>query len=186
MDWLIGVDKQLFNFIRERMSCAFLDKWMPIVTDFDNWIWLMALGWLALFIFGGRRGRWACFLLLVAVLVMDNLNSYILKPLFARLRPEATYTAAQLAAGKGISYAFPSNHAVNVFTLAMVLSWYYARIAPVFFLGAAIVGFSRVYVGAHYPFDVVAGALAGISGALVIIWCANRIALIFGKKFSKG
>jgi len=158
---------------------------MPIITDFDNWIWVIALAWLALFIFGGRRGRWACVLLLVSVLVMDNLNSYILKPFFGRLRPGETYTAAQLAAGKGISYAFPSNHAVNIFTLAMMLSWFYARISPVFFLGAVIVGFSRVYVGVHYPLDVIAGALEGITGALVIIWCAGRIASLFGKKIKK-
>lgn len=172
LNWLLQIDERIFNYVQERLQCVFLDKWMPIITEFDNWIWVIALAWLALFIFGGKRGRLTCIVAIVAVLIADNLNSYLIKPFFGRLRPDEVVTAVGTG---GFTYSFPSNHAVNVFTLAMTVSWFYPKVAVFWFLGAGIVGFSRIYLGEHYPFDVVAGAVEGILIALMVIWFSRKI-----------
>lgn len=165
-----GIDEQLFYLINQGLKNPFLDKWMPIVTNIDNWLWLLVLGWIALFIFGGRKGRLVCISAIIAVLIADNLVSYILKPFFGRTRPLVPLELAHT-----VSPSFPSNHATNVFAIAMILSWYYKRLSPVWFTGASIVGFSRIYIGVHYPSDVIGGAFTGIVCALFVIWVGNRL-----------
>lgn len=169
-----GIDIHLFYFINQGLQNPFLDKWMPIITDINNWIWILVLGWFALFIFGGRRGRLACVLVIIAVLIADNLTSYIIKPFFSRPRPAIALGLTNLVSSSP-SPSFPSNHAVNVFTIAFILSWYYRRLSLIWFIGASIVGFSRVYVGVHYPFDIIGGAFFGILCALCVIWVGNWV-----------
>lgn len=172
-----GIDLQLFQFINQTIKNPFLDKWMPIVTDTDNWIWLLALGWLALFIFGGKKGRLTCILLIVVVLFCDNLVSYVIKPFFGRVRPNVS-----LGLASSPSPSFPSNHAANSFAIAFVLSWYYIRLTPMWFLWACLVGFSRIYVGVHYPFDIIGGLVVGIACASLVIWICNNI-MKFRRKY---
>lgn len=182
---ILEIDHQLFHIINGKLQCLFLDTWMPIVTDIDNWVWLLVLGFTGLFIFGGRRGKWACIITLVAVLIADNFNSYILKEWFGRIRPNVALDTVRFfgrTSAKVPSPAFPSGHATNVFTMAMVLSWYNPRVSPIWFLGAFIVGYSRVYVGVHYPLDIISGAFFGIVWALCIIWCAKHIEIWLEKK----
>lgn len=164
------IDLQLFNFFNQTLKNPVFDRWIPIVGDYGNWFWLLIFGWLILFIFGGHKGRLVCILAIVTVLIADNLTSYILKPFFGRLRPNVSIELAHT-----VSPSFPSNHATNVFALAMVLGWYYRKLSPIWFIGAGIVGFSRVYTGVHYPFDIVGGAFVGIICALFVIWVSSRV-----------
>ena len=64
-------------------------------------------------------------------------------------------------------YAFPSGHASRAFALATVLSAKYPKKGVLFFVTAATIGFSRIYIGVHYPLDVIAGAILGVSISLV-------------------
>ena len=175
---IIEIDKIIFVFISKTMKNTFFDIVMPVITDLGNWIWLFIAGWLVLFIFGGRRGKLACIAALAAVLIADNFNSYILKPFFGRVRPNILLEGKQLlknATGHVPSPSFPSGHATNIFTAAMVYSKYYIRYSPICFLIAFLVGFSRIYVGVHYPLDIVGGAIFGILWALMIIWITNKV-----------
>jgi undecaprenyl-diphosphatase len=89
--------------------------------------------------------------------------------------------------GHKTSFSFPSSHAMNMFTAAMVLACFYRKQWPWFFGFAALIGYSRIYVGVHYPADVAAGALFGIAtGALVFALFSLIKNSVEGRTASKG
>lgn len=111
----------------------------------------------------GRTGAWALLLVAVAVGLADLLAAGVLKPWVDRLRPcFALCDIRLLVPRQSHSPSFPSNHAANCFAAAAVLSSLGRGVARISFLLAALVALSRVYLGVHYPLDVVAGALLGL------------------------
>jgi undecaprenyl-diphosphatase len=72
------------------------------------------------------------------------------------------------------SHAFPSGHAATAFAGATVLSALVPRAAPAFYVLAAAIGYSRLYVGVHWPLDVVAGAVLGVATALLLLVAVRR------------
>lgn len=173
---IMEMDLAVFNYIQQNLKNPFLDILMPIITDLGNWTWFLITGWLALFILGGKRGRLVCITAIIAILVVDNLTSYVIKPFFGRVRPNVLLEMSSIGElSRAYSPSFPSNHAANIFTLAMILSWGYRKFLVLWFGIAVIVGFSRIYIGAHYPLDVIAGAIVGMSCAIFFIWLNNYI-----------
>jgi undecaprenyl-diphosphatase len=110
-------------------------------------------------------------LLTAAAVVLADTAALALKRVFERPRPYVPFPDPEPLVGTGLDYAFPSGHAATSFAGATVLSRAAPRLAPVFFLLAAAVAWSRVYVGVHYPSDVLAGAVLGVlvGGALVAV-----------------
>src|SRR4030095_15579774 len=89
------------------------------------------------------------------------LVEYPIKAYFRRRRPFIDVVRALVVGKRPGSWSFPSGHTASSFACAWVLSTYWPRRAPLFFTLASIVGLSRIYVGAHYPGDVLSGAIAG-------------------------
>jgi undecaprenyl-diphosphatase len=123
----------------------------------------------------GKRGRTAGILLILLVAFSDQLNSSLLKALFQRPRPchlvdgIPAVEHVRLLVDCGGGYSFPSSHAVNNFAAATLLSFFYRRWRWAFFLFAALMALSRPYVGAHYPSDIVAGAMVGVLCACIVL-----------------
>jgi undecaprenyl-diphosphatase len=117
----------------------------------------------------GRVGLRAVLLVAVAVGTVDLLGAGLLKPWIDRLRPcFALSDVRLLVVRQSHSPSFPSNHAANSFAAAVVLASLGPGFAVVSYLLAAMVALSRVYLGVHYPADILAGALLGVGVGRVV------------------
>ncbi len=161
----------------------FFDWLMPFVSRFQNFQYLMAA--LALFLLwkGGARGRTFVASSLLLLWITDRGNSVGLKLLFDRPRPYDTLTGiyayvsrhwvvttAESVHRHAGSRSFPSTHAVNVWAMAVLAGLFFPRCRPYAFSFAALVSLSRVYLGEHYPLDVIGGAVVG-STAAILFYC---------------
>jgi len=183
--WLESLDIALFRFLNTTVWHPVVDPVMVAITSQDRWYAVLFGGWLAMIIWGGRRGRLAAVMTILAVTLSDQLSSGLLKPLVGRVRPcnALPLDEIRLLVRQSRAFSFPSSHAANSLSMATVLTWRYPRFAPLVFAIAAIIAYSRVYVGVHYPFDSVVGALLGfLCGKLAIHvvrstdrwWCDRR------------
>ena len=105
----------------------------------------------------------------LAVVILSDLTALGLRRAVGRPRPWRRYAEPPPLGHVPKDPSFPSGHTSIAFACATVLSYYRPRWAPAFFLLAAAIGFSRVYVGVHYPLDVLGGAILGVlCGGIVI------------------
>jgi undecaprenyl-diphosphatase len=143
------------------------DLLMPILSDKRYALLPGAVAALVFLVWGGRRAAAILIVMAVAVGLSDG-GASLLKEVFHRIRPCHVVPDVHLLVGCGRSLSLPSNHAVNMFALAMV-AWV-TRIPGRALLTALAVGvaYSRVYVGVHYPGDVILGGVwGGVVGWLV-------------------
>jgi undecaprenyl-diphosphatase len=169
MSILFNLDTRLFYWINQGHRNPFFDFLMPLVTEFDHWKWLLLSLWLLLFIWGNREVKIGLVMLAVLVGLLDYSNSFFFKHLFDRLRPCNGLPEVRIFWPCPHSYSFPSNHAANVFGAAFFLGVFFRKgLWPM--LGASVlVGYSRVYVGEHYPLDILGGGLLGGVGAWLMV-----------------
>lgn len=191
LETLQYIDTILFYFINHTLQNRFFDLIMPVLTDYAKQKVILGFA-IALVLWMLIRGkpnvRLAAILLILTIVVSDQLNSFVLKFLFARLRPCHVLPDVHLLVGCGSGFSFPSSHAVNNFAGAVVLAFCIPRWRWAFFGFAALIAFSRVYVGVHYPFDVIGGALVGAccAGAVIVLYLIFEkiVSLIRQKKLT--
>ena len=112
--------------------------------------------------------RWGVLALTVVAVALSDWAATGLKALFDRERPPFRYAEPKALVHVPHDASFPSGHAATSFAAATVLSFAFPRLAPPFFVLAAAIAFSRVYVGVHYPLDVIGGAALGVLVAFVL------------------
>ncbi len=166
MESLLHIDLQLFHAINGGAD-------IPIITDILI-ICRHKLFWIPLYLFilsyiianYGSKKWFVVAFLAFTVLMTDTLSSRLIKKNTERLRPcntEQVQAISRIHCGHG--YSFPSSHATNHFGIAtfLFLLFGYFRKRYLFFLWAGLISIAQVYVGVHYPSDIIAGALLGIA-----------------------
>ena len=167
---LIKIDRYLFLKINQDCRNVFFDTIMPFFREPKFWAPLYLFLLLFVFINFGKKAIWWVIATLVTVSATDIISSKIIKPFFARARPcmdpEFSSKVRLVAAYCGGNGSFTSSHAANHFGLAMFFFVTMQHMAPkfvrYFFIWAALVCFAQIYVGVHYPSDVLGGAVLGI------------------------
>jgi undecaprenyl-diphosphatase len=104
-----------------------------------------------------------------------NLSAYGLKALIPRERPSTVYAQPEPLVHAPHDHSFPSGHASMAFASATTLTFFAPRLAPAFFVLAAAIAWSRVYVGVHYPLDVLGGAVLGVLIAIALRMLARAL-----------
>ncbi len=169
IDFFVHIDTLVFYLINVTISNPFFDSVMPFITELRNWYIVYIILFVWLFWKGGKNGRIAALSLILSIVITDQINSMVLKEIFGRLRPCVTQENINLLVSCGAGKSFPSSHAANSFAAATILSFFYMHYKYAFFLIAFLISFSRVYVGVHYPIDVIAGGIVGFIIAFILI-----------------
>ena len=164
--WIQSADLTAVRFIREYVTCAFLDFVMPVITLFgEDGIFWIAVTLFMLFSKKTRKAGCVMALSLILGLLVGNLT---LKPLIARPRPYSIDTDAYLLIDTLSDYSFPSGHTLCCFEAAVsLLVCGYKRWGSAALILAFLVAFSRIYLYVHFPTDVIAGAVLGTIFALI-------------------
>ena len=169
MNFLQQIDESLLRFINITLANPVTDKAMPLITKEESWIIFYVLFWLSLVFTGGKRGAIAGILLLLLILITDQTSNFF-KVYFQRIRPCNVLTDLHMLVNCTQSFSMPSSHAVNNFAAATFLSHFYPKYRYALFTGAFIVAISRIFVGVHYPFDMLVGAALGIIIAMLLLY----------------
>ena len=158
-----AIDVRVYLAINEAPHPPALDSfaWVLAIVTTGGWIWL--LGALIAYLLRVPKALRALRRLLPGVVVATWLIEYPIKAYFQRRRPFVRNVEALVIGKRPSSWSFPSGHTGASFAGAWLLSSVWPKRSPVFLGLAALVGVSRVYVGAHYPGDVVVGAVLGVT-----------------------
>lgn len=178
-DFIQYTDEFLMRILNVGFANSLFDSAMPFVTNMQNWIlvYVCYLGYLLWK--GGANGRLCVAMITLTLLVSDPISSQLIKGAVGRLRPCHSLDWIRVLVDCGPGKSFPSSHAVNNFAVAFVLSYFFKQYKYVFYSIAAFIAYSRVYVGVHYPVDIISGAAIGV----LISWILMKLYVLLEKKY---
>lgn len=173
--WMQQADEAVLIWLQEVLRCDLLNLPLTMLTTLGNAgiLWIV----LSLLMLTREKTRKAGAMALVAMGVCYLCNDMVIKLLVARPRPFATVQELVPLVAPPTSWSFPSGHTCASFAAAGIwcrtLDRRWMKAGAL--LLAALMGFSRMYVGVHYPSDVLVGMLVGLAGSQIVWMVWNRL-----------
>ena len=185
LDILLKIDNIIFQLININLNYPLFDSFFVFFHDFHkNLIFIIPLLTLWFFaIFKDKKRRLALVILIpLAIIITDQIGSYI-KDYKLRDRPYMAIESnkinllVKVSQNEDGSYkqtqssqkSFPSNHSANIWALSLIVGYLYANVKTYFIILASLISISRVYIGVHYPLDIIFGAIIGILVSSLLI-----------------
>lgn len=171
------MDYRLYHAINEFVSDHdWLGRFLAVV---ENWaVPLLAIATFALWLLarpgGDRKWKLASASALASTALALLINQVIGK-LWHRERPFAAHPSAHVWGSRSHDPSFPSDHASAAYAIAFAVFLFDRVTGSIFLLAATFIGVGRVFIGAHYPADVLAGALVGLGAALLVVRTARPL-----------
>lgn len=172
MQQILFIDQQIFFLINHLPHASILNLFFEIISGVGTagiiWLILAAI----LFLKEAKKDYWFFFPVFLSAGISWVLVEQILKPLIGRVRPTVEIGAIIVGSIKDDA-SFPSGHATIAWAMAVVLSKKEPQLKWVFYFLALLISFSRIYLGKHFPLDVITGGFLG--------WGIGAISIIIGE-----
>ena len=193
------MDKTLLLFINREWTNPLLDWLMATLTNFDVWLPILAIATLVLLWRGNFRVRSFVIVTLVTLALTDGVFTQFTKKMVNRPRPVQSLAEvrevslqkktpailgiflpvhvsfSQPPAGPVIGHSFPSGHAMNNTVIATMAILFFGRLGALYIIPAALVSYSRIYCGSHWPSDVLVSILLAIGFSLIVAAVLNML-----------
>ena len=184
IDQLIHLDVKLFLFLNG-LGTETWDGFWNVVTFRFTWFPVYFLMLYVVYRLSGWKGlMYYVIVISLLILAVDQTTYYWFKAVFQRPRPSHNQDLADLIRITGKSggrWGFISAHASNTFAIAVFLGYQFKKVwkfsAITLTLWAVFISYSRIYVGVHYPADLIFGALWGATVAYLFLWILNKTKL---------
>lgn len=178
LDSLLSLDQRIFLFINYTLANPVTDAVMPLITSDKILRVVYGLAMILLLWKGNAPQRWLVLFSALTLLLTDQVAANFLKDMIGRLRPCHHFDPSQinLLVHCGGGKAMPSAHAANAFGQAVLWSWFEPKARVYLYIYAGLIAISRVFVGVHYPGDIIAGSIVGsliaiaVGGCFVLFW----------------
>ncbi|MBI4067414.1 phosphatase PAP2 family protein, partial [Candidatus Gottesmanbacteria bacterium] len=175
MDFLLQIDAGLFDFIYYLPHPPLLNHFFNFLSGVGSWglIWIIILVLLiAVDEVDDKRDLFTVILsLIITILSVD----IVIKNIFRRARPDVSISEPIVFLGRVSSYSFPSSHAAFAFAGAYILSRKHKKGKIFYYLLAMLIAFSRIYLGKHFPIDVVVGSGVGMVIGYISVELSKKI-----------
>ena len=182
LETLKHIDYTVFEYINQKWNVPALNEIFKFIRNPKNLTWFYISLAFLLIIKYRLKGFWLVLFTGATMGLSDLISSHFLKPYFHRLRPcvdGSWQCKINDLVGGSHGYSFTSSHAANNMSvclfLAMIFLAVIGRKSYLFLLIPIVVGYSQIYVGVHYPFDVLGGFITGAFCSVIMYWLYEKL-----------
>ena len=170
---MYNLDEQILLFIQENIRNPILSRiFVPLTIIGNSGVFLVVVGIIMCII---KKTRRIGMVFLASIVIGFIINDIVIKNIVRRIRPFEAISALEILVKAPKSFSFPSGHTASFFAAATSLFYNSRRNAFVSLVIATAMGFSRMYVGVHYPSDVLAGMVVGVTSGAASIYLYKRL-----------